>query len=189
VIEIVFDSRCAERLRKELRKAGSSEIGGVLAAESQADGRFVVVDLSVQRDGSFASFVRAPGPHRRFMRRFFERTGHRYERFNYLGEWHSHPSFAAVPSPTDFRQMQRLIEERGQTSPFLALVVVKLSRAGELEASGHAFRRGHPPLAVPVSAEQESASLAPAPSLRQALKNALLWRRESAPATRAGRRT
>ena len=189
MIEIVFDQGCADRLRKELRKAGSSEIGGVLAAESQADGRFVVVDLSVQRDGSFASFVRAPGPHRRFMRRFFDRTGHQYERFNYLGEWHSHPSFAAMPSPTDMRQMQLLVEERGQTSPFLALVVVKQSRAGELEASAHAFRRGQPPLRVGVSAAQEAAIVAPAPGLRQALKNALSWRRESAPSTRQGGRT
>jgi hypothetical protein len=40
---------------------------------------------------------------------FFDRTGHRYREFNYLGEWHSHPSFQVEPSSTDVQAMRQLV--------------------------------------------------------------------------------
>jgi proteasome lid subunit RPN8/RPN11 len=120
-----------------------------LAAENLGDGTFKVMDLSVQRSGgSVTSFVRNSNVHRRFMRRFFTRTGYRYEMFNYLGEWHSHPRFPAEPSTADLRQMQKLIEDRRQQAHFLVLLVIKLGRNGNLEGSAHAFRRGQMPIKV-----------------------------------------
>jgi proteasome lid subunit RPN8/RPN11 len=152
MIEIIVSDKCVAKLRRELARAGSDEIGGVLAAENLGDGRFLVLDLSVQRDGSFASFARSSPRHGRFIRRFLQQYGHDYQRFNYLGEWHSHPSFPAMPSLPDLRQMQRLIEEPNQRALFLALLVLKLGRSGSLEGSAHAFRRGFAPLRVGLSA-------------------------------------
>lgn len=153
MIDIILSKRSKEKLRRELRRAGTNEIGGVLAGEHVADGTFVVSDLSVQRDGSFASFTRSAPGHRRFMRRFFELKGHNYQRFNYLGEWHSHPCFVPTPSPPDVIQMQRLIEAPDQTAPFLTLLVVKLEKDGGLEGSAHAFRRRTPYIRVRLGAE------------------------------------
>lgn len=151
MIEVLIDLSCLKKLKKELALAGSREIGGVLAAENLGNGQFRVVDISVQRTGgSYAHFVRDPKLHRRFMRRFFARTGNRPERFNYLGEWHSHPSFRPLPSFTDLNQMQQLIEERDQVANFLILLIVKLGNVGTIEASTHAFRPKHMPLPVPV---------------------------------------
>jgi len=141
------------KMRRELRAAGSNEIGGVLAAERVADGRFVVRSLSVQRNGSYASFKRDPEQHRAFMRRFRARTGNNHARFNYLGEWHSHPNFIALPSSPDVRQMQALIEEEEQTASFLVLMVIKLARDGDLCGSAHAFRRHQAPIRVHLRAQ------------------------------------
>jgi proteasome lid subunit RPN8/RPN11 len=100
------------KFEKALSRAGTREIGGVLVGEHVADEEFRVVDLSVQHSGGTDScFVRHPEKHRRFMRRFFRRTGTDYARFNYLGEWHSHPLYLAVPSATDLTQMQLIVEE------------------------------------------------------------------------------
>ena len=60
MIEILLSPRCVRKLKRELRAAGRNEIGGVLAAEQVADGKFLVRDLSVQRNGTPTSFDRDP---------------------------------------------------------------------------------------------------------------------------------
>lgn len=181
MIDIVLPEAVAARLRRELRRAGDREIGGVLAGEDLGDGRFLVADLSVQRSGGgVAHFLRDPSVHRKFMRRFFARTGNDYARYNYLGEWHSHPRFPALPSGTDLRQMQALVEERGQQARFLVLLVVKLARGGEVEGSAHAFRRGAPIVQARVVREEGPEINAPT-SARDRLSAAwMAWRREAA---------
>lgn len=146
MIEVVFHRRCVQKLKRSLLGAGLNEIGGVLAAEQVGDGRFLVVDLSVQSNGTSSNFERDPIQHREFIRHFHDRMGNKPERFNYLGEWHSHPSYPATPSDVDFRQMQELVEDKEQESSFLVLIVVKLGLDGELQGSVHGFRPGFLPV-------------------------------------------
>jgi hypothetical protein len=153
MINVILSAKCVRKLKHELRNAGRNEIGGVLAAEQVGDGQFLVKDLSVQRDGTPASFVRDPTQHRKFMRRFHLLNGRNPERFNYLGEWHSHPSFVSLPSRPDFCQMQAEIEEPAQASSFLVLLVIKLDKDNGLVGSTHAFRRALPPIRVNLTAE------------------------------------
>lgn len=157
MISVILSGNCVRKLKRELRCAGLNEIGGVLAAEQIGDGQFLVKDLSVQRDGTSTSFLRDPTQHRKFMRRFHLLNGNDPERFNYLGEWHSHPSFLALPSRPDICQMQAEIEEPEQASSFLVLLIVKLDRGGGLVGSTHAFRRGHRPVHASLKAEAGSA--------------------------------
>lgn len=152
MIDIILSARCVRKLKRELKAAGRNEIGGVMAAEQIADGQFLVRDLSVQRNGTPTSFVRDPLQHRRFMRRFRLLTGNNPERFNYLGEWHSHPSFLALPSPPDVWNMHLEMHDPEQTSSFLMLLIVKLGGSGKLVGSTHAFRRAHAPIRVRLSA-------------------------------------
>ncbi|MBL8471984.1 MAG: Mov34/MPN/PAD-1 family protein [Rhodocyclaceae bacterium] len=146
MIDVVLNSRCVRKLKRELRTAGTSEIGGVLAAEQVGDGRFLVLDLSVQRNGTNSHFERDPVQHRAFIRQFHERMGRKPARFNYLGEWHSHPAYPATPSDVDFRQMQCLVEDGEQKSTFLVLLIVKLGVRGELRGSAFGFRPGFAPI-------------------------------------------
>jgi len=66
--------------------------------------------------------------------------GHQPERFNYLGEWHSHPIYLAIPSEADIQQMQSLVEDEDQASTFLVLMVVKLAEDASLRGSVYGFR-------------------------------------------------
>lgn len=180
MIEVVLPASVAVKLRRELRRAGDREIGGVLAGEDLGGGRFSVADMSVQRSGgSVAHFVRDPSAHRKFMRRFLVRTGNDYTRFNYLGEWHSHPRFPALPSGTDLRQMQALIDERGQPANFLVLLVVKLGRGGKIEATAHAFRPNAHLVEVRLTREEGEEVLAPK-TPRKRLSGAWMSRRREA---------
>ncbi len=183
MIQIIVSDQCVAKLRRELARAGSNEIGGVLAAENLGDGRFLVLDLSVQCDGSYTNFTRSSPRHGRFIRRFQERAGRDFERYNYLGEWHSHPSFPAIPSLPDLRQMQRLIEEPNQRALFLTLLVMKLGRSGSLEGSAHAFRRGLAPLRVGLSGEGPRELRPPSSEWGRTL-GVSAWRREARGSTR-----
>ena len=126
MIEILLSPRCVRKLKRELRTAGCNEIGGVLAAEQIADGKFLVKDLSVQRSGTPTSFIRDPVQHRKFMRRFHLINGNKPERFNYLGEWHSHPSFSVRPSAEDVATMTDIVQSPGSPITFAMLLIVRL---------------------------------------------------------------
>ena len=46
--------------------------------------------------------------HKAFLDEFFQRTGHDYQRFNYIGEWHFAPPLRALPSGEDCTTMHRV---------------------------------------------------------------------------------
>lgn len=151
MIAVEINGCQVERLRRELRRAGNREIGGVMVAENLGDAVFRLAGFSVQRSGGgVASFVRKPALHRRFMKSFFEQTGWDYARFNYFGEWHSHPLYPAIPSSVDLRQMQELVDDPHQTALFAVLLIVRLGLRGGIEASAYAFRRGHQAIEVQI---------------------------------------
>src|SRR5690242_569809 len=102
MIIISLPSSQRARFRKSLRQAGRREIGGILMGEQVAPDHFRIVDFSVdEKTGTAAHFVRSPEHHAAALDEFFQRTGSDYRRFNYLGEWHSHPSFPVRPSTED----------------------------------------------------------------------------------------
>lgn len=144
-----------QRLQRELRDAGRREIGGLLLGEHVRDDVFRIVDLTVQRSGgSKACFVRRPHEHQAELNRFFEQTGANYTRFNYLGEWHSHPSFAPVPSATDMETMQSIVSDTSVGANFLVLMIVKLASGRQLQLSAAAFRPDVPPAEAHIELEQ-----------------------------------
>jgi len=133
------------RMRSLLRRARSREIGGVLMGEQFGDGHFRIVDFSVDDlTGGFAHFVRDPDHHRIALAAFFERTGADYARYNYLGEWHSHPSFPVHPSLEDCRSMTSLVEGERDIE-FAVLMIVRLRFWFKVECSTNLFVRGQAP--------------------------------------------
>ncbi|MGU3362790.1 Mov34/MPN/PAD-1 family protein [Methylobacterium sp. M6A4_1b] len=129
------------KLGRHLRRAGRREIGGILMGEQLGHDRFRVVEFSVdETSGTAAHFVRSPEHHRAALDAFFRRTGTDYRRFNYLGEWHSHPSFPVLPSAEDVASMIDLVTgERDIT--FAALLIVRLRCSVRIEAGCQIYAR------------------------------------------------
>jgi [CysO sulfur-carrier protein]-S-L-cysteine hydrolase len=153
-MKLLLPGRIKSQWINALRSAGRREIGGVLLGERAKPGTFRIVEITIQRSGgSFCHFVRDPKLHDKAITRFFERTGREYERFNYLGEWHSHPSFSIRPSPSDIRSMYRIVSEPAVGANFAALVIVRLASREELQMSACAFRAGHPVMEVSICRE------------------------------------
>ena len=147
-VEIARDVRST--LRQALHTAGHREIGGVLMGEQIEPGYFRIVDLSIDKEtGGGAHFVRTQEAHAEALDAFFERTSNAYDRFNYLGEWHSHPNFPVAPSAQDAAAMSALVhDERG--IDFAVLLIVRLERWRALACSCTLFRRGLMPSAAEI---------------------------------------
>lgn len=140
-----------KRVRSALRTAGRREIGGMLFAE-QAPGKFRVIDLSLDLfSGSHTVFRRDPKIHRKMLDEFFERTGHDYQRFNYLGEWHSHPSFSVRPSAQDVSTMTDIVKNPSSAISFAILLIVRLRFWAWLDYSLTIFARDLPPRKARIS--------------------------------------
>lgn len=143
-MRLVIPKEVKARLHDVVRRAGAKEIGGVLMAEQLAPGEFSIVDFTVDaQSGSAAHFVRSVDDHRTALSDFFTRTGSDFERFNYLGEWHSHPNHPPVPSREDVRSMEELVGGE-RDIPFALLLVVQ-SRRRQFSLSATLFEQGSEP--------------------------------------------
>jgi proteasome lid subunit RPN8/RPN11 len=83
--------------------------------------------------------------HQKALDEFFERTGRDFSRFNYLGEWHSHPSFPVNPSLKDVETMVDLVENENSAITFALLLIVRLRLRFWMDYSMIVFARGYVP--------------------------------------------
>jgi integrative and conjugative element protein (TIGR02256 family) len=161
-MQLLLAPEVMKRLRRELGWAGSREIGGLLLGEHVRDELFRVVEISVQRSGgSHAGFMRRPQRHEKQLRSFYRRTGGDYTRFNYLGEWHSHPCFAPTPSATDLETMQSIVSDSAVGVNFLVLLVCRLGHAETLEATATTFSADAAPVLVPLQLDTDTPAREP----------------------------
>lgn len=159
-MEVVIEvpAEIEARLREHLRRGGKREIGGILMGECLQPGRFRVADFTVDYGGgTIATFVRSLRAVLQALTRFFDQTEHDYKRFNYLGEWHSHPSFAPTPSTRDIESVQSIADDENVGANFVALLIVKLVAEHRVDASATIFRANTPPVPATIFFAEEDA--------------------------------
>ena len=143
-------------MRQQLFRAGRREIGGMVMGEDLGNQRFRVLEFSVDTySGTRTSFHRDSEEHDRALSAFFEKTGSDYARFNYLGEWHSHPCFSVQPSLQDLHAMQDLVDGTGGVN-FAILFISRLKWYCRFDCSAHLFVQGHAPTVAVVVRENRS---------------------------------
>ena len=139
MITVSLPAEVQQTVVAALRDAGTNECGGVLMGEHVGVNHFAVRQLTVQGGGRFASFMRGTRTALQALSTFFRHSGHDYTRFNYMGEWHSHPSFSVQPSGTDHRSMLDIVTNPKVGATFVVLLIFKLARNGHLEGSAHTY--------------------------------------------------
>lgn len=131
-------------MRVCLKKGGVREIGGWLAAEQLAPGEFELVGFTVDLEvGTHNRFASIPMTHGEQLDRILNENADRTGRVDYLGEWHSHPTFPPVPSEIDVTTMTNMVGDSGPS--FATLLIVRLLGKAALEATITTFQRGLPP--------------------------------------------
>lgn len=139
MLNLILPPEQHEVLLAALRKAGRREVGGILMGEHVGQNLFTVREMTVHRRGAFAFFVRRIEDAIERLRLFFRETDYDYERFNYIGEWHSHPSFAPYPSRTDDLSMRHIAQDESVGANFVVLLIAKLGSEGELISTVHTY--------------------------------------------------
>ncbi|MES2784733.1 MAG: Mov34/MPN/PAD-1 family protein [Pseudomonadota bacterium] len=138
MLKITLPLEIQETIHQALVQAGSRECGGVLMGEHVGHNHFAVRAVTVQKAGGFAWFVRSVANAVQAVRRFLSAKGNDFRRFNYLGEWHSHPSFSVNPSQKDNDTMRRMAADPAVGANFLVLVIFRLD-PGTLVGSAHTY--------------------------------------------------
>jgi len=137
-----------------MRRARRREIGGLLLGEHIGDETFRLVDVTVQRSGGSSShFLRDPAQHQPQLDSFFAETGRDFTRYNYLGEWHSHPSFEPLPSSKDIATMQAIVENAEVGVNFAVLIIARIGFVGGVQISSSLFRPSSRPEDVQIVME------------------------------------
>lgn len=142
MLTLILPHEQHELLLAALRKAGWRGVGGILMGEHVRPNLFIGREMIVHRRGAFASFVRRIEGAIGRLRAFLQQTGHDYTRFNYSGEWHSHPSSAPYPSRTDDMSMLQIVQDEAVCANFAVLLIAKLGLEGALVATVHAYLPG-----------------------------------------------
>ena len=130
-MQILLPIDVIETIASELKRRGKRETGGLLFAEHIGGSTFKVVQATIQKSiGTTVEFVRDPAQHQAELDSFFARTDNDCARFNYFGEWHSHPTFPPMPSGQDLRTMRSILEDPTTGVTFLVLMVCRLQSDG-----------------------------------------------------------
>lgn len=136
-----LDARALATLRSALVRGGRRETGGQLFGRMHAPGVFSVVELTAQkRLGTVACFFVDLIDALKLSERFFYKRRGDYRTYNYIGEWHSHPSFAVTPSGTDIVTMRQLVMDASFKGNFSVLLITRLDQ-DTLTASACVFDR------------------------------------------------
>ena len=125
-------------IERACRLAGTRETGGMMFGEHVGHDDFRLLEVTVAQTGTFATFLRNLAGSLPRLDAFFRRTHRDYQRYNYLGEWHSHPSFALVPSSTDDATMFDIVEDPKTGARFAMSMIVRLGTDG-LEVGAFAY--------------------------------------------------
>ncbi len=139
-MKLRVSNKTIEKWQILLNEAGDRETGGILFGEHTGESDFRIVEATVQsRGGSQAHFRRNATKARNEVKRLSAQFDHNHLKFNYLGEWHSHPNSIVLPSALDEATMTSILEDPDTDANFLVLVIVRLDEEDNVEMSATAY--------------------------------------------------
>lgn len=127
-----------EKISEALEKYGDYEIGGMLIGNQKGRNYFSILDTTIADDiGKFSigSFIREPMKSLKIIIQSFKK-----KKYNYIGEWHSHPGFDLYPSKGDIATMQGILADPGYGVNFVLLIITKLKN-GKVDMGGFLFHK------------------------------------------------
>lgn len=127
-MKIILPKKIEKKLYKVIYDSKSNEVGGILMGEYQSDDEYHIVDCTFQKaKGTVFSFIRLVTEIVNPLKKFFKNTNHNYKKYNYLGEWHSHPSFSLQPSNTDMESMWEIVNDPTTNANFAVLIIFQIN--------------------------------------------------------------
>ena len=142
-MRIYLSEQTKKKLFEVIQKAGNKETGGILMGEYITDDTYKIVDFTIQKtSGTVFSFQRLLDGFVDPLKHFFKKTNFNYRKYNYLGEWHTHPNFSVQPSSTDIESMFEIVEDSLTNANFAVLLIIRINSDNQLECSANVFYLG-----------------------------------------------
>ena len=139
MLKLILVPEVAQEITIALRKSGDREIGGILMGEHAGLDEFKVTNITVQKRGGISNFIRIIEDAVGKLNAFFRQSSNDYARFNYIGEWHSHPLFDPYPSSKDDNSMLEIVMDESVGANFAVLLIVKLTPDKGLVGTAHTY--------------------------------------------------
>lgn len=122
---VSISRRVFENMLRLARERAPMETGTALVGSYSDDGHDAVVTelapLTADSRGERFTFHRGVAGLRRFLRSVFRKSA---GRTHYVGEWHSHPGGAPVPSPTDEENaMEISVDPKAQCAECILVIL------------------------------------------------------------------
>lgn len=125
-MKIIIPKKLTKKIFIQVKKCRLNETKGALFARKISDEMFEVDDVYIEKKvGSFA-FVELVNneKYQVYQNCYHEKSGHDYIHHNYIGDWHSHPSFVLYPSSYDIEEVKKDLKK--SNARFLVQVIVKI---------------------------------------------------------------
>ena len=123
-VTVEIEQKAYDEIHMALQRFGEYEIGGMLIGYKKGENHFAVSEATIAddtQDFGIASFIREPLKSMKLLLKIYK-----IKRHNYIGEWHSHPSFSLYPSAYDVRTMKGILVDPGYGVNFALLIITKL---------------------------------------------------------------
>lgn len=107
-LKVQINKRDVLLLKKHILKYGISETSGSFFGNIK-NNNFNITHIYYSNVKGSSVFVYTPYTKKmvRFAKKFYKETNYNYEYYNYIGDWHTHPSFRCYPSPNDIVESRK----------------------------------------------------------------------------------
>lgn len=125
-MKIIVQKTVTNKIIAALIKARKKETKGACFAYRSSNDCYYIEDIFISREKGtfFFSNLKANFQYRRFEKKYHKKHKFDYLNHNYVGDWHSHPSFECVPSNYDKREVED--ELAHSNANFLIQLIVKM---------------------------------------------------------------
>lgn len=116
----------SELLKRELEVMNQNETRGSFFAERVNGALFKVNDVYFSKKRGTFSFIKMliGDEYKKFQKNYHKKYFFEYEKYNYIGDWHSHPSFSCLPSSYDIAEA--IDDFKKSNANFIIQIIIKI---------------------------------------------------------------
>ncbi len=139
-MEIIIPKEITLRLIKQISKYSPLETKGALFAEDLGNDTFKIDEVYLEPKPGTTTFVKLYINHEyvTFQKNYHKLRNNNFSKYNYIGDWHSHPLFECYPSSYDVSEVEKDMKQ--SNAIFLVQLILKVFN-GKLV--GNAFYYSH----------------------------------------------
>jgi proteasome lid subunit RPN8/RPN11 len=139
-LEIIIPKKISLILIKQISKHSPLETKGALFAEDLGNDTFKIDEVYLEPKPGTTTFVKLyiNQEYLSFQKNYHKFRKNNFSKYNYIGDWHSHPLFECLPSSYDVSEVEEDIKK--SNAIFLVQIILKVLK-GRLVGNAFYYTR------------------------------------------------